>query len=180
MRGTPAFAAATLLLPLALTPAVAHIATPFARPLARVGIAAGHFSSGRFHVFNRFGAGRFGSNRFGFDRFDNYHFDFGRFGPNRFRYNRFAANAGPLDFGLLGFGGGGGGDWGYPPAYPTAPPAPIVFNAGGPPVAINVYAGGGTGPGEVGAADGAACPVVHLLEYDKAGHYTGERQIPGC
>lgn len=173
MREVRAFAAATLLLPLALTPAAAHIATPFARPLSH---AASHFSPARFYSLNRFGAGRSRSNRLGFDRFDDSHFDFGRIGPNRFRYNRFAANAGALDSGLLGFDGGS--YWGYPPAYATAPSAPIVIDAGGPPVAINVYAGGGAG--EVGVADGAACPVVHLLEYDKAGHYTGERQIPGC
>jgi hypothetical protein len=172
MRRVPACAAAALFLPLTLTPAVAHIATPFARPIAHAGMAAGHPSPGRLHVFNRFALGRFGSNRFGIDRSDNNHFNFGRF------YNRFNGNADASNFGLLGFDGGG--YWGYPPEYSAAPSAPVVIDAGGPPVAINVYAGGGAGRGEVGAADGAACPVVHLLEYNKAGHYSGDRQIPGC
>jgi len=163
-----------LVLSLAFTPTVAHMATP----PARTGIGAGHFAAHGFRGFTRIGADRFGFNRFRFDRFDNHRFDFDRFGFDRFGYNRFGRNANALDFGLLGLDGWG--YWGYPPSYPTAPAAPIIIGAGGPPVSINVYAGGGSGAGDPAAAGGGTCPVLHLLNYDKAGRYVGERQVPAC
>lgn len=131
--------------------------TPSVAP-ARGGAGFVHFASHRPRGFDRFGVNHFRSNRFGF--------------------NRFGRNANALDFGLLGLDGGG--YWGYPPYYPTAPAGPIIIGAGGPPVAINVYSGGGAGAGDPAAAGGGACSVVHLLKYDKAGHYVGERQIPAC
>ena len=160
IRAARACAAGTLFLSLALTPAIA-----FAGPPAHAGIGAVHFASHGFRGFNRFRSGRFGFDRSGHNRFD-----FDRFGFNRFRSNRFGSNADVLDSGLLGLDG-----WGYPTVFPTAPAAPVVVGAAGPPVAINVYAGGGAGNAEAGGA----C-VIHLLEYDKAGNYTGERQIPEC
>jgi hypothetical protein len=170
-KGARAWAAGALFFSLSLTPALAHISTPFARPLARAGIGPGpgHFAPLRFRALNRFAANRFKFNRFGFDRFDDHRFRF-----DGFRFNRFGANA--SDFGLLGLGLG---YWGYPTSPPTAPAGPIIVGAGGPPVVINVYAGDSAGAGEVGAA-GGACPVVHLLNYDKAGRYVGERQVPAC
>ena len=167
-----ACAAGTLLLSLSLTPALAHMAAPLAGPAAQAGMAPGHFAPLGFRGFNRFGANRFRFNGFRFDRFEGH-----RFGFNRFGFNGFGENAGALDFGLLGLDGWGYG--GYPPYYPTAPAGPIIIGARGPPVAINVYAGGG-GAGDPGAGGGGACPVLHQLHYDNAGHYIGERQIPAC
>lgn len=164
MRTARACAAGTLFLSLALTPAIA-----FAGPPAHAGIGAVHFASHGFRGFNRFRSSRFGFDRSGHNRFDFDRFDFDRLGFVRFRSNRFGLNANVSDFGLLGLDG-----WGYPTLFPTAPSAPVVVGAAGPPVAINVYAGGA---GDAGA--GGAC-VIHLLEYNKAGNYTGERQIPEC
>ena len=155
------------------------MSTPFAGPFARTGTGPRHFAPLGFRGFNnRVGANRFGFNRHGFDRFDsrrfdNRRFDFDRFGADRFRYNRFGRNANALDsrprrLGLLGLPAIVSDRAGRPSA------------AGGPRLAINVYAGGDAGAGELGAARGGACPVVHLLNYDQAGHYIGERQISAC
>jgi hypothetical protein len=118
----------------------------------------GHFAPRGLRGFDRFGVNHFRSNRFGF--------------------HRFGRNGNALDFGLLGLDGWG--YWDYPSSYPTAPAARIIIGAGGPPVAINVYAGGGADAGDPPAPGGGACPVLHQLHYDKDGHYVGERQIPGC
>jgi hypothetical protein len=147
MRAARACAAGTLLLFVALAPAVAHVSAPSAGPAARGGL----------HRVNRFG--------FNHSRID--HFD-----SRRFRLNRFGSNANALFSGL-----DGSDYWNYPPSYPTGP---IIVGSGAPPAVINVFAGGDPGASEVGAAGGVACPVVHLLEYDAAGRYVGERQLPAC
>jgi hypothetical protein len=149
------------------------MAPPFFGPPAHAALGRGHFALRGFRDFSRFGANRMGPDRFGFNRFSNDHFGFNRFGFNRFGFNRFGFNANALSFGLLGLDGFG--SWGYPQPFPATPAAPIVVDAGGPSVAINVYTGGGAGD----PAAAGAC-VIHRLEYDKAGHYVGERQIPEC
>jgi len=181
MRTVRACAAGALLLSLALTPAVARMAAPFAGPPARAATGAGHFAPFGFRGFNRIGVSRFGFNRFGFERFGHHRFDFDRFGSNRFDFNgfdRFGRNANALNFGLLGLDGWGA--WDSSPYYPTAPAGPIIIGTGDLPVAINVYAGGGAGAGDPAAAGGGACPVLHQLHYNKDGHYVGERQVPAC
>ena len=35
------------------------------------------------------------------------------------------------------------------------------------------------GAGDPAAGGGGACPVLHMLNYDEAGHYVGERQVAG-
>jgi hypothetical protein len=157
MRAARACPAGTLLLSLALPPAIAHM------PASRTGIGPGHVAPLGFRSFNRIGVNRFRYNRFGFDRFDNH----------RFGFNRFGGNVNAFDSGLLGLDGWG--YWGYPPSSPTAPAAPIIVGAGGPPVVINAYSGVAADPGE----HGGGC-VIHQLQYDSAGSYVGERQIPGC
>ena len=118
--------------------------TPSVAP-AHGGAGFVHFASHGSRAFDRFGVNHFRSNGFGF--------------------HRYGRNGNALDFGLLGLDGWG--SWDYPPYYPTAPAAPIIVGAGGPPV-------------DPAAAGGGACPVVHLLSYDRNGHYVGQRQIPAC
>lgn len=169
-RAVRVCAAGALLLSLALTPAFARMSA-FAGPAARPGIAPGHFAAPAIRGFGRFGANRARSGRFGFDRFGS-----NRFGFNRFGFNRFGSNANALESGLFGLGGWG--YWGYPWGYPQAatPAAPILVDAGGPPMVINIFSGGGDGAGEPPAG---GC-VIHLLRYDAAGRYVGERQSSGC
>ncbi len=177
-----ALAAGTLCLSLGLAPALAHMAPPLAAPRAHAAIGPGHFAPFAFRGFHRFGAERFGFDRFGvnvlfdrfgFDRFGVNRFGFDRFGVNRFGFHRFGRNAGVWNWNQLGLGG-----WGYwdgPVSAPAAPSAPIIVGGGGPPVAINVYPGAVAGPGD--AVGGC---VIHQLQYDRAGNYVGERQIPNC
>ncbi len=168
-----ALAAGTLCLSLGLAPALAHMAPPLAAPRAHAAIGPGHFAPFAFRGFHRFGAERFGFDRFGVNRFGFDRFGFDRFGVNRFGFDRFGRNAGVWNWNQLGLGG-----WGYwdgPVSAPAAPSAPIIVGGGGPPVAINVYPGAVAGPGD--AVGGC---VIHQLQYDRAGNYVGERQIPNC
>jgi hypothetical protein len=160
------------------------MAPAFARPA----IGPSHFAPLAFQGSRRFSFDCVGSSCFGFNRFSFSclgfdcaavgraaisRFSFNRFGSNRFGGNGWNANAwNQGQLGLVGFGYGG-----YSPSYATSPSAPIIIGGGGPPVAINLYAGGGTG--EVGRGGAGAC-VIHLLKYDQAGNYTGEEQIPQC
>jgi hypothetical protein len=165
-RAVRACAAGTLLLSLTLTFAFADMSA-FAGTTARPGMGPGHFASPGFLGFSRLGVNRARPGRFGFDRFGS-----NRFGINWFGFNRFGLNANGLESGLLGLGGWG--YWGYPQPSPETPAAPVIVDAGSPPVAINVYTGGGADDPPAGSC------VVHLLDYDTAGRYVGERQFPGC
>ena len=157
MRGARAYALATLVFSLGLSPSYARMGGAMGRPA----FGGGHFSHFAPGGFNRRPeAGRFGFSRFGPNRFD-------RFGANRFGANRFAAN--PL------FGGGWGwGGWGGFPAAAASEPiivgdsAPVIINIGVDPAA-----------GDAAAAYSRGC-VIHKLNYDCNGKYVGERQIPLC
>ncbi|MGB7976142.1 MAG: hypothetical protein WCF81_17765 [Roseiarcus sp.] len=160
MRGARAFALATLVVSLDLSPSYARMSGSVGGSFARPAFGMGHFS--RFPpggLNRRFETGRFGFNRLRPGRFD-------RFGFNRF--NRFGWN--PLFIGG-GWGWGGWGDYSAPPA--TQPlivgdGAPVIINIGVDP-ALGAAAGGSTG----------GC-VIHKLNYDSNGKYIGERQIPQC
>lgn len=155
-----ACAAAALLLSLPLTPVLAHMP---AGPSASAWIGGRHIAPHSFRAFNRFG---FNPSRF--EHFDNRRFGFNRSGLNS--HASYSGYSGPV---LDGAGYGG-----YTPSFQTA--APIIIDAAGPPVAIPVYADGDAGAGDVGAGNAVACPVLHVLNYDEAGRYVGERQVPAC
>jgi hypothetical protein len=156
MRGARAYALATLVVSLGLSPSYARMGGSVGRPA----FGGGHFSHFAPGGFNRrFDAGRFGFNRFRPNRFD-------RFGSNRF--NRFGFNR---------FGGNqlfvGGWGWGGFPATASEPiivgdSAPVIINIGVDPAA-----------GDAAAAYSRGC-VIHKLNYDNNGKYVGERQIPLC
>jgi hypothetical protein len=156
MRGARAYALATLVFSLGLSPS-------YARMGGSVGPAFGgghfsHFAPGGFN--RRFEAGRFGFNRFGPNRFD-------RFGSNRFGFNRFGGNS-------LFVGGWDWGGWGGFPD--TAASEPIIVGDSVP-VIINI--GVDPAQGDAAGALSGGC-VVHKLNYDSNGKYVGERQIPQC
>src|ERR1700677_1185604 len=98
MRGARAYALATLVFSLGLSPSYARMGGSEGRP-AFGGRHFSHFAPGGFN--RRFEAGRFGFNRFGPNRFD-------RFGSNRFGGNQFGGN----QLFLGGWGWGGWGGWG--------------------------------------------------------------------
>jgi hypothetical protein len=162
MRGARAYALATLVFSLGLSPSYARMGGggSFARPA---------FGGGHFHHFapggfsRRFEAGRFGFNRFGPNRFD-------RFGSNRFGFNRFGGN----QLFLGGWGWGGWGGWGGFPD--TAASEPIIVGDSAP-VIINI--GVDPAQGDAAGALSGGC-VIHKLNYDSNGKYVGERQIPQC
>src|ERR1700721_4198729 len=114
-RGARAYALATLVFSLGLSPSYARMGGSVGRPA----FGGGHFSHFAPGGFNRRSeAGRFGFNRFALNRFD-------RFGADRF--NRFGGN--PL------FGGGWGWDgWGGFPA--SAGAEPIIVGASAPGIII--------------------------------------------
>jgi len=154
MRGARAYALATLVFSLGLSPS-------YARMGGSVGPAFGgghfsHFAPGGFN--RRFEAGRFGFNRFGSNRF------------NGFGFNRFGGN--PLFVGGWGWGGWGG--WGGLPD--TAASEPIIVGDSAP-VIINI--GVDPAQGDAAGALSGGC-VIHKLNYDSNGKYVGERQIPQC
>jgi hypothetical protein len=166
LRVARACAIATFILSLGLAPSFAHMgAGP--GPVARPGPGFGHSPHFAPHGFNRrFEAGRFGFDRFGPNRFDRSGFNrLNRFGPNRFGGNQF--------FG--GWGGSGWDGWGGVPAS-TEASEPILAGDGAP-VIINI--GVDPGQGDAGGALSGGC-VIHKLNYDNAGKYVGERQIPQC
>jgi hypothetical protein len=151
MRGARAYALATLVFSLGLSPS-------YARMGGSVGPAFGgghfsHFAPGGFN--RRFEAGRFGFNRFGSNRF------------NRFGFNRFGGNQ-------LFVGGWGWGGWGGFPD--TAASEPIIVGDSAP-VIINI--GVDPAQGDAAGALSGGC-VIHKLNYDSNGKYVGERQIPQC
>jgi hypothetical protein len=159
MRGARAYALATLVFSIDLSPSYARMGGSVGRPA----FGGGHFSHFALGGFNRrFEVGRFGFNRFGPNRFN-------RFGSNRF--NRFGFN--PFGGNQL-FIGGWGGDWGgYSVPTPSQPfvvgdSAPVIINIGVDPAA-----------GDAWPAYSGGC-VVHKLNYDSNGKYVGERQIPLC
>jgi hypothetical protein len=163
MRGARAYALATLVFSLSLSPSFARMGGSAGGPVGRPAFGGGHsqhFASGGFN--RRFEAGRFGFNRFGPNRFD-------RFGSNRFnRFGRFGRNQ-------LFAGGWGWGGWGDYSAPAASEPIIVGDSA---PVIINI----GGDPAQGAAADGAlsgGC-VIHKLNYDSNGKYVGERQIPQC
>ncbi len=164
MRGARAYALATLVFSLGLAPSFARMGGSAGGSFARPASGGGHFSHFAPGGFNRrFETGRFGFNRFGPNRFD-------RFGSNRFNrfgFNRFGGNQ-------LFVGGWGWGGWG---GY-SAPAAsePIIVGDGAP-VIINIRVD--PGPGDAAGALSGGC-VIHKLNYDSAGKYVGERQIPQC
>ena len=96
-RAVRACAAAALLLPLPLTPVLAHMPAGRSAP---AWIGARHIAPHSFRAFNRFG---FNPSRF--DRFDN----------RRFGFNRSGLNAHALYSGYFGLYGSGYG--GYTPSY---------------------------------------------------------------
>jgi hypothetical protein len=158
MRGARAYARATLVFSLGLSPSYARMGGSAGRPA----FGGGHFSHFAPGDFNRRSeAGRFGFNRFGPNRFD--HFGFKRF--NRFGFNRFGGNQ-------LFVGGWGG--WGGFPAPAASEPIIVGDSA---PVIINI----GVDPTQgdaIGRSSGGC--VIHKLNYDSNGKYVGERQIPLC
>ena len=152
MRGARAYALATLVFSLGLSPSYARMGGSVGRPA----FGGGHFSHFAPGGFNRrFEAGRFGFNRFGPNRFD-------RFGSNRFGGNQ------------LFLGGWGWGGWGGFPD--TAASEPIIVGDSAP-VIISI----GVDPAQSDAAGAMSggC-VIHKLNYDSNGKYVGERQIPQC
>ena len=155
MRGARAYALATLVFSLGLSPSYARMGGSAGRPA----FGGGHFSHFAPGGFNRrFEAGRFGFNRFGPNRFD-------RFGSNRFNrfgFNRFGENQ------LFGWG------WGGLPA--SAASEPIIVGASAP-VIINIGVDPAAGDAAGGLSGGC---VIHKLNYDSNGKYVGERQIPLC
>jgi hypothetical protein len=152
MRGARAYALATLVFSLGLSPSYARMGGSVGRPA----FGGGHFSHFAPGGFNRrFEAGRFGFNRFGPNRFD-------RFGSNRFGGNQ------------LFLGGWGWGGWGGFPD--TAASEPIIVGDSAP-VIINI--GVDPAQGDAAGAMSGGC-VIHKLNYDSNGKYVGERQIPQC
>jgi len=152
MRGARAYALATLVFSLGLSPSYARMGGAMGRPA----FGGGHFSHFAPGGFNRRSeAGRFGFNRFGPNRFD-------RFGSNRFGGNQ------------LFLGGWGWGGWGGFPD--TAASEPIIVGDSAP-VIINI--GVDPAQGDAAGAMSGAC-VIHKLNYDSNGKYVGERQIPRC
>src|ERR1700722_8667999 len=117
MRGARAYALATLVFSLGLSPSYARMGGSAGRPA----FGGGHFSHFAPGGFNRRAeAGRFAFNRFGPNRFD--HFGFKRF--NRFGFNRFGGNQ-------LFVGGWGG--WG---GFPAPASAWAILLGDSPPVFI--------------------------------------------
>src|SRR5277367_884749 len=167
MRGARAYALATLVFSLGLSPSYARMGGS----VGRAAFGGGHFSHFAPGGFNRrFEAGRFGFNRFGpnrFNRFGANRFSFNRFSFNRFGFNRFGGN--PLFVGGWGWGGWGG----FPD---TAASEPIIVGDSAP-VIINI--GVDPGAGDAGVAYSGGC-VIHKLNYDSNGKYVGERQSPHC
>ena len=152
MRGARAYALATLVFSLGLSPSYARMGGSAGRPA----FGGGHFSHFAPGGFNRrFEAGRLGFNRFGPNRFD-------RFGSNRFGGNQ------------LFLGGWGWGGWGGFPD--TAASEPIIVGDSAP-VIINI--GVDPAQGDAAGAMSGGC-VIHKLNYDSNGKYVGERQIPQC
>ena len=152
MRGARAYALATLVFSLGLSPSYARMGGSMGRPA----FGGGHFSHFAPGGFNRrFEAGRFGFNRFGSNRF------------NGFGFNRFGGNQ-PF------VGGWGWGGWGGFPD--TTASAPIIVGDSAP-VIINI--GVDPAQGDAAGALSGGC-VVHKLNYDSNGKYVGERQIPQC
>ena len=165
MRGACAYALATLVFSLSLSPSYARMGGSVGRPAFRGGHFS-HFAPGGFN--RRFEAGRFGFNRFGpnrFARFGANRFSFNRF--NRFGFNRFGGNQ-------LFVGGWGWGGWGGFPA--TAASEPIIVGDGAPGI-INIGLDPAAGDAAGGLSGGC---VIHKLNYDSNGKYVGERQIPLC
>jgi hypothetical protein len=156
MRGARAYALATLVVSLGLSPSYARMGGAMGRPAFGGGGHFQHFAPGGFN--RRFEAGRFGFNRFGPNRFDR----FGSSRFNRFGFNRFGGN-------LLFVGGWGWGGWGGFPAPAASEPIIVGDSA---PVIINI----GVDPAN-GLSGGC---VIHKLNYDSNGKYVGERQIPQC
>jgi hypothetical protein len=152
MRGARAYALATLVFSLGLSPSYARMGGAVGRP-AFGGCHFSRFAPGGFN--RRFEAGRFGFNRFGPNRFD-------RFGSNRFGGNQ------------LFLGGWGWGGWGGFPD--TAASEPIIVGDSAP-VIINI--GVDPAQGDAAGAMSGGC-VIHKLNYDSNGKYVGERQIPQC
>ncbi len=161
IRGARATALATLVfsLGLSVSPGISPSYARMGGAVGRPAFGGGHFSHFAPGGFNR----RFEAGRFGFSRFEPNRFD--RFGLNRF--NRFGWN--PLFVGGWGWGGWGG----Y--SAPAASQPVIVGDSA--PVIINI--GLDPGAGDAGAAYSGGC-VIHKLNYDSAGKYVGERQIPHC
>ena len=152
MRGARAYALATLVFSLGLSPSYARMGGSMGRPA----FGGGHFSHFAPGGFNRrFEAGRFGFNRFGSNRF------------NGFGFNRFGGNQ-------LFVGGWGWGGWGGFPD--TAASEPIIVGDSAP-VIINI--GVDPAQGDAAGAMSGGC-VIHKLNYDSNGKYVGERQIPQC
>src|ERR1700722_15010091 len=86
MRGASAYAVATLIVSLGLSPSFARMGGPAGGSFTHPAFGVGHFSHLAPGGFNRrFEPRRFGFNRFGPNRFD-------RFGFNRFGFNRFGVN----------------------------------------------------------------------------------------
>jgi hypothetical protein len=167
MRGARAYAVATLVFSLGLSPSFARMGGSAGGPVGRPAFGGGHFSHFAPGGFNRrFEAGRFGFNRFGPNRFD-------RFGSSRFnRFNRFGFNR------FNRFGGnqlfvGGWGWGGY--SVPTGSQPIIVGDST--PVIINIGVDPAAGAPAGGLSGGC---VIHKLNYDSNGKYVGERQIPQC
>ena len=158
MRGARAYALATLVFSLGLSPSYARMGGSAGRPA----FGGGHFSHFAPGGFNR----RFEARRFGFDRFGPNRFD--RFGSNRF--NRFGFNR----FGENQLFVGGWGGWGSFPTSAASEPTIVGASA---PVIINI----GVDPTQgdaIGRSSGGC--VIHKLNYDSNGKYVGERQIPLC
>ena len=86
---------------------------------------------------------------------------------NRFGFNRFGGNQ-------LFVGGWGWGGWGGFPD--TAASEPIIVGDSAP-VIINI--GVDPAQGDAAGALSGGC-VIHKLNYDSNGKYVGERQIPQC
>ncbi|HEY5204109.1 MAG TPA: hypothetical protein VIJ63_05865 [Roseiarcus sp.] len=159
MRGARAFALATLVFSLGLSPSFARMGGSAGGSFARPAFGGGHFKHFAPGGFNRrFEAGRFGFNRFGPNRFN-------RFGFSRF--NRFGGNQ-------LFVGGWGWGGWGGYSASASSQPTIVGDTA---PVIINI--GVDPAPGDAAGASSGGC-VIHKLNYDSNGKYVGERQIPHC
>jgi hypothetical protein len=152
MRGARAYALATLVFSVGLSPSYARMGGSAGRPA----FGGGHFSHFAAGGFNR----RFEAGRLGFNRFDPSRFD-------RFGFNRFGGN--PLFVGGWGWGGWGG----FPD---TGASEPIIVGDSAP-VIINI----GVDPAQGDAAGtlSGGC-VIHKLNYDSNGKYVGERQIPQC
>jgi hypothetical protein len=167
LRVARACAIATVILSLGLAPSFARMGGSAGGSFAHSSFGTDHASHLAPRGFNqRFETGRFGFNRFGPNRFDRSGFNrLNRFGPNRFGGNQF--------FG--GWGGSGWDGWGGVPAS-TGASEPILAGDGAP-VIINI--GVDPGQGDAGGALSGGC-VIHKLNYDNAGKYVGERQIPQC